>query len=64
VFLLEYHGEIERLLDAAGDNEMRESVAVARCGQLLRREADREYAQQLFQLFLSENVRIVKYEEI
>lgn len=64
VFLIEYHNEAADLLDTITDIDMRESISAEKCGGLIRLEADRKYADQVFRLLLDKSIRIVKYEEI
>jgi len=65
VFLVQYKDERFNITDLIQDyTKAEEKITVSKCGEMCKIEADKEYSKQLFQLFLTEDVHIIKYEEI
>lgn len=65
VFLVQYKDERSNIANLIQEyTKAEEKIIVSKCGEMCKIEADKEYSKQLFQLFLAEDVHIIKYEEI
>jgi ABC-2 type transport system ATP-binding protein len=62
-FVIDYKGSDSELINSIVNKEISRSMNISRVGPMFMIKADREYSKELFQILLSHDIHIVKYEE-